>query len=45
MVPRAFPGRDADAHGIETASSGVLVINDAYNANPASMAAAIETLA
>jgi len=28
-----------------TAASGVLVINDAYNANPSSMAAAVETLA
>ncbi len=27
-----------------TAASGVLVINDAYNANPSSMAAAVETL-
>jgi UDP-N-acetylmuramoyl-tripeptide--D-alanyl-D-alanine ligase len=30
---------------VETASSGLVVINDAYNANPASMVAGLEALA
>jgi len=46
-VSEGLAGASTQAMRMEsfTAASGVLVINDAYNANPSSMAAAVDTLA